>query len=271
MLLSKLKAEYQLIKIYKNGTVISYSPAGRSAPVDAKRRGSVEKKFVLTWTHYRELASSAVIMWETKTHKLTFWTFTFREGSITYPDAVKIWSKFQDNLKKTYRCKAILWTGELTKKGTPHFHAICDVPYLDLAAVTEAWNKCRNDWSKSGVRLPKNKNTGKTTGSVVKSLDSLVNYMCKYIAKTARDSQGYVDKSTGEVFPALNYGARCWGRSRHLCKTSITYTTYEDAAAIVSYLNRQPEFKRWESKYCAIYSPTGPPSEARKKLKNLPI
>jgi len=260
-----------MIKIYKNGSVISYSPAGRSAPPDAVARGKCEKKYILTWTHYRELASSAVIMWETKTHKLTFWTFTFREGHVTYPEAVKIWSKFQDNLKKTYKCKAILWTGELTKKGTPHFHAICDVPYLNLAQVTEAWNKCRKDWSKSGVRLPKDKKTGKTTGSVVKSMDSLVNYMCKYIAKAARDSNGWTDKDTGEFFEPVSFGARCWGRSRHLCNTSTTYSTYEEANAIVKYLNKLTEFKRWESKFCAIYSPSGSTEAARKALKNLPI
>lgn len=252
-----------MIKIYRNGSVISYGASNRNnKPPDQKSKGLKEKKFVLTWTHYREIASSAVLLFQQRKHNLTFWTFTFREGTISYPDAVKIWSKFLDNFKKTYKCKAYIWTGELTKKNTPHFHCIADVPYADIVVINKAWCVARGDFSNSAVRLPKKKNKAGewvTDGSVVKSLDSLVNYMCKYVAKTARDSQK--DKK--------GMGARVWSRSRSLCDTTRKLDSYEDAHRIVTELNRNKQYKRFESQYCAIYTAQTTVKNANKFVSTL--
>ena len=228
-------------------------------PDNVQKAGKTEKKYRLTWKHYRHIASSAVVMWENKVNKLTFWTFTFKEGSITYPEAVKVFSKFIDNWKKTYKCQSYIWVGELTEKGTPHFHMLADIKYVDIKKVNEAFCRARGYFSNSAVRLPQKLKNGKLVKdrSVVKNLGSVIRYLCKYLTKTIKDSE------------KVDFGGRVYAMSRGLSNNSRKYQTYEELYKCLEIIKESGQFDRFEAQYCTMYSPKVRFEEANKTIKKL--
>ena len=234
-----------MIKVYKNGQVSAYPPC-KKPPTNSIQAGNVKKRYRLTWKHYRHISSSAVVLWEKKVNKLTFWTFTFREGTIKYQEAVKLFSKFLDNWKKTYGCKHYIWVGELTEKGTPHFHMIADIKFVDLKAVNAAFCKVRGDFSNSAVRLPQKYKNGKLVPdrSVVKNVGSLVRYLCKYLVKTIEDSQ------------EIDFGGRVYAMSRGLTNNYRKYDTYDQLYQVLGEIKERGTFLMHCGQYCTTYSPT---------------
>lgn len=185
--------------IYENGNVVAYSGHKRE-PITGEKNGNKEKTYTIGYKEARKIASSAVRLWALRRYKLIFVTLTFSE-KIDEKEANKCWSKFIDNLKKTYKLENYVAVKELHVSGNPHFHAIFDIPFIPIARLNDAWVAT---WpsgfspSSCAVRLPP-----KTVGSVVKSQRSLVRYLSKYVSKcggTRRGGglDGERDKSVGQ-------------------------------------------------------------------------
>lgn len=245
------------VKIHANGSIVAY--AGSKPPPRSKdesiKIGSTQKTYRLTWKHYRSIASAAAVMYETRVNNLTFWTFTFA-GKETYPEAVKAFSKFLDNFKKTYKLHAYVWTGELQKNGNPHFHLIADVPFISLRAITQAFCSSRGYFSNSAVRLPKDA-LGNTDGSVVQNVGSLVRYICKYMSKTAKDGK--------------DMGARVCSMSKHLTNA---FKTIEDPGAVsdcISIVKSSGAYSEYKTEYCTIYTPVVSFENAKKVTDQIQI
>lgn len=189
-------------KLWPNGHIICATvPAYRDRSF-CQMIGEKEKKFKLTWKHYRVIASSAIKLWENRCNNPVFFTYTF--PSVTEEKmAVRILSKHLTNLKKTYGLKSYIWVAELQKRGAIHFHCLFDMPFQPIAAIQDAWNcsiwsEVWKHWvelpkgamsvreladmfiSNNSVRLPPN-------GAKVRDLNGLVNYLCKYMSKNVKE------------------------------------------------------------------------------------
>lgn len=244
-----------MLKIWRNGQLTAYKPSGGCKNKDqASKAGKTAKKYRLTWKHYREISSAAVVMFENRKNRLTFWTFT-TDGRDPYPVCVKFFSKFLDNFKKTYKCEQYIWTGELGDVGKkPHFHMLADVPYLSLAKVTKAYCDARGYYSSSAVRLPKNKE-GKTDKSVVTNVGSLVRYICKYMSKSVKSG--------------VDFGGRVYGMSRHLTNAFevVEYPSLEKE--ILSSVASSGAWMEIKKEYCTMFAPTKKIEETQEFLDSI--
>lgn len=128
-----------------------------------------------------------------------FLTATFDSGRVPdNPNAV--FSAFLDKLKKAgYR--NYVWTRELTKIGTPHYHFTVVGPRRPINAKTgwcinKCWADSRGYYSGNAVRSSINPVSGKSQ-MVVNSLIHARQYVAKYIAKS--------NDTTEDPFPGRVY------------------------------------------------------------------
>jgi len=246
------------VKIWANGSVYRYSNCKALRDKDAqKRAGNTKKTYKLKWRHYRAVSSACVRMFDTKQNNITFWTFT-TDGAYDYPAAVKLFSRCLENLKKTYGLVQYVWTGELQKNGNPHFHAILDIPYVDVRVINAYWNDltCMDPESPS-VRLPKKKVGDKwvTDGSVVVDVQRLVKYVCKYMSK--------------QVKSHMDMGARVCAMSKHLANAYETFEDMDASMEVVKDVEMSGFWTRQKTDFCDIYTPILPFNEIREFINRV--
>lgn len=204
--------------------MVTYSGKRTGNPMAADI-GHREKKYRITPSIYWKIASSAIKQFQERQNKLTFLTFTFPDD-ISEELANVGMSRFLDNFKKTYDLRSYIWTKELTERGRPHFHAICDFPYQPIHEINDAWCSAIGMGAKNAVRLPPD-------GSVVKNFDSLLRYMCKYISKSFN----------------TEYKARCYSISRNVLAKPVT--VYHEG--VVEYM-KNTEWKVKHAEHFSVYT-----------------
>lgn len=167
----KLQEEYINKSSYLNGTFTKEK----------------NKRFYRLSHHNRQqLISSAYYGHDNKIHKVLFVTLTYPESIFLNRDksdkasneAIK---KFLNNLRTNYGLAGYEWTKELTKKGTPHYHLLMDVPFIDIQRLNNIWENNAEIESNCCVRHdPKH-------GLVVKSPNHAGAYVAKYISKISEN------------------------------------------------------------------------------------
>lgn len=180
--------------LYGNGVLITHAGFNIGNP-EITKHATDKKTYSIRKSTYWKICASAINLYNTRSNAVTFVTFTFG-CDIDCHSANYCFSKFLDNFKKTYRLKSYIWTRELTERGRPHFHMICDFPFVPIQTLNDAWNHAKNEFdmpSKNSVRLPPD-------GSIIKSMDRCIRYVCKYVSKTLGQT----------------YDTRCYSISRNV-------------------------------------------------------
>jgi len=244
-----------MLKIWANGTIVLYNPSkGR---VYSKRQQEIaantKKTYYMKWKHYRAISSGVVRMFEQRQNNITFWTFT-TDGRETYPEAVKMFGKLLDNLKKNYGLVQYIWSGELQKNGNPHFHMIADIPFVQVSKINKAWCKARGYHSNSAVRLPKDK-FNKTANSIVKNSGACVRYLCKYMAK--------------QVKSRVDMGARVCAMSKHLTNAYELISDKEVTTQVIQDVHLSGGWQMHINDHAITYSPIGKIEECRELLDSI--
>jgi len=200
MIISPDKEPDVLSRLYENGQITLTVPGKKPFTPDHKDKvrinGSMAKKYYISPARYRKICSSAINLFRKRKFKVIFITLTF-PGKIDHKDANRCFSKYIDNLSTNYNLNAYVAVHEFTHKGNSHYHLLCDLPYVPIFRLNNAWNFAISDFvrgSPNSVRLPTGKNKG-----VVKNFERCVRYCCKYFAKGRK----YFD---GEL---RLYDARC--------------------------------------------------------------
>ena len=153
--------------------------------VPDKMNGLKTKTYVIDRSQYRTIASSAVNLWEQRKNNITFFTLTFPFNADEV-QANDCFSKFMENLKLNYGLSNYIASKERGEKGINHkihYHCLFDLPYISITKLNKAWcNTFRAiaPFSGCAVQLPKRPNGG----SVVRSQERCVKYICKYISKS---------------------------------------------------------------------------------------
>jgi hypothetical protein len=114
-----------------------------------------------------------------KNFSLCFGTFTFDSNKFNpyYNDSI---SDFFKDLKRNHLCTGFIWTKELTKKQTIHYHSIFEIrTYKGIAIeLNDLWNKHRGYESKNGFRTDPDK------GLILKDPIGAAVYASKYASKS---------------------------------------------------------------------------------------
>lgn len=207
-----------------NGHLVVYTHNPFGNP-NASLIGNNKKFYSINPKIYNRIASSAIRQFNEKKNRLTFLTFTFPKP-ISEKDANTCFSRFLDNFKKTYELNSYIWTKELTEAGRPHFHAICDFPFKPITEINSAWCSAMQMDSKCAVRLPED-------GAVVKDMDRLLRYICKYVSKSFK----------------TKYEARCYGISRNILSNPVIITQ----GGITQYIQNVEHKKICESEHFALF------------------
>ena len=143
--------------------------------------GKKKKTYSIDSRNYRRISSSAVKLWNKRKNKVIFLTLTF-PFDVSARNANKCFSKFIENLKLNYHLNSYLATRELQKNNRSHFHIIADIPFIDVKKLQGAWNKTYREFSPP---VPNSLRLGSPEyGTIVKNCKQLVNYICKYCAKS---------------------------------------------------------------------------------------
>lgn len=186
----KVQREQQLkdwASLDPKGDQVRKMIADLDSPKESKKR-----KFKLNHHSRQQIISSGCYGFEIRKHKVLFITLTYPEIMFRYSgiegksdnEALK---KFINNLRTNYGLAGYVWVKELTKKGTPHYHMIIDIPYTPITKLNDMWAKVCGFKSKNCVRSdPKN-------GLVVKRPQDAGFYVAKYISKV---KNGSFDKRT---------------------------------------------------------------------------
>ena len=169
--------------LHENGNIIVTPEFERVVP--DKSNGKKEKTYTIDRAQYRTIASSAVNLWEVQQNNITFFTLTFPFNA-NEEQANECFSKFMDNLKLNYGLQNYIATKERGEKGQHHkihYHCLFDIPYISITKLNKAWcNTFRaiSPFSGCAVQLPDRRNGG----SVVKTQERCIKYICKYISKS---------------------------------------------------------------------------------------
>lgn len=145
--------------------------------------------------------------------KYTCKTFilTYRKGkSPDVATAKKQAHRLIEYIKKKYGYIKYVYTMELTKSGTIHFHFISDMPYIPVKILNNLWCVIRKDMSDNAVRHVRN----------IRNYAAGMLYMSKYISKTKE----YYDKLKGH---------RLFGYSNHI--DTLKKTILTDISFIENY------------------------------------
>jgi hypothetical protein len=151
--------------------------------VPDKTNGKKVKSFEIDRAIYRQIASSAVNLWELRKNNITFFTLTFPFDA-NEVQANECFSKFMDNLKLNYELNNYIATKERGTIGNKiHFHCLFDIPYCPINTLNKAW--CQTfrsiaNYSGCAVQLPSRSNGG----AVVRTQQRCVKYICKYVSKS---------------------------------------------------------------------------------------
>lgn len=173
--------------LFENGCCITSGDHSRNIP--DKTNGTKKKKYYISSAKYREIASSAVNLWNKRKNKLTFFTLTF-PFDVDETTANKCFSKFVENLKLNYELKNYIAVKERGETGNKiHFHAIFDIRWTNILVINKAWCSTFRKYHvavTNSIRLP----TRRNGGAIIQSQKRCVKYICKYIGKQ-KDRQYY--------------------------------------------------------------------------------
>jgi len=156
--------------------------------------GRKQKEFRIDNTTYRKIASSAHYLVKESDTKTLFLTLTFPAFKRTTKLTKSIrnneianyyFSKFVENLRKTYQCRgyiAVREFGENTNR--VHFHLLCSIPFVPFPILNAAWcNSIKNICHSSKNAITSDKKTRFVTNPT-----RAMRYVCKYFAKAKNTS-----------------------------------------------------------------------------------
>lgn len=138
---------------------------------------------------YKALMIKRNAKYECKTFILTY----RKNTNIDVQSAKKQLHRFFEYIKKMYGYLRYVYTMELTKAGTIHFHVIADMKFIKVQILNDLWCKIRGDFSANAVRHVRK----------IKKYTAAMLYISKYITK-ARE---YYEKLKGY---------RLFGYSNHI-------------------------------------------------------
>ena len=177
---------YERCYLHANGDAIFFNQPTYQHQFTRIDRQKV-RKFQSNYSDYRLLSSCAITLLKMADNNVIFLTLTFNSKlQINEKDANKIWNNFVKNFRKTYNLSNYLGVLELTKVGTPHYHFLCDFPFVNIKELNRSWvssicnyfNNSEFGFVAGSVQIPKGYN------SVVKDPARVVKYLCKYFTKT---------------------------------------------------------------------------------------
>lgn len=182
-------------KLYRSGAIVM-APTGRVVnKVDNVSRS--QPAFGISFAAKQKIISAACVQGTDyantanpglhRDYNQCFLTLTFdRDDPDSYIDqnANEAASRFFENIRKRYGCTSYVWTREVTKELTPHFHALVSIPFTPVAKLNRAWSHARGDIStvKNALRTGWDKKR-KRPVMKIRSLQHAAGYAAKYIAK----------------------------------------------------------------------------------------
>lgn len=139
------------------------------------------RKYHLKHHNRQQIISSGIYGHDNKHNNILFLTLTYPASKFTHNDPEKSSNQalknFLNNLRTNYGLKGYVWVKELTKIGTPHYHMIIDLPYVDIRKLNDIWAHNAGIVSKCCVR------SDPDHGLIVKTAEQAGFYVCKYITK----------------------------------------------------------------------------------------
>ena len=201
--------------IHYNGDLQEIS--GGNSKAEAPKSGK-ERKYKMTYSIYRKIASASAKMWDIRKNNIVFLTFTIGDY-ITDTDLINpAWKLFLNQMRKTYKLNSYIWVAERQKNGRIHYHMLADMPKWDMKAKTNLQNTYYKVMKNAGInvhptnslRLPPKKNGG----AVVKSRERSIKYLTKYISK-----------NINTVFSSRNYAI---SRKIYVKPIEITREKFEE-------------------------------------------
>ncbi len=228
--------------VYPNGDLIiikSFSRENNHVISESERKKS--RNYQLSYQKYRIITSASIELIKSAKNKVIFLTFTFNERlKLDETQTNQIWNKFIKNFKKTYGCENYVGVLEHTKKNAPHYHFLCDFPFVDIKEVDKYWKMAISNYLSynnivydniivGSVQLPKD------FPSVVKSVDRVVRYICKYFAKSIR----------------ARYKSKCYFISRELRERSRSRQLTADQYSIIETNLTAVKSKRFD--HCSVF------------------
>jgi len=199
------------VKLYYNGSATLYGfPSNKCLRALKKaRERKAQKEFLnpeeyltgkfmdgspVQARHYKlkhhnrqQIISSGIYGYDKKENNILFLTLTYPGNKFSHNDPEKssneALKKFLNNLRTNYRLKGYAWVKELTKIGTPHYHILLDVPYIDIRKLNKIWANNAEIISDCCVRHDPDK------GLIVESAIAAGFYVAKYISKMKSNAE----------------------------------------------------------------------------------
>ena len=185
-------------RLHEDGTIVICKAV---KGVKRKKLGSKEmqklskrkRSYELTPRKKRIIKNSGIRQYIKAKNKILFCTLTF-PGKVDQKYANKCFSNYVDNLETNYKLNSYVAVKENTKKGTPHFHCLFDLPFTDFKKLNRAWNSTFSDRFAFS-------NNAFTTGSRKFATDirQITAYMLKYITK-AEKGQDYDELTSTRLY-----------------------------------------------------------------------
>ena len=202
--------------------------------LNAEKHGNKEKTYTISKKASTVIKSSLVRQWNEHKHRITFWTFTFKNTpetrSVVHDQRLmnQFFSKVLENTKKTFGLNSYLWVSERTEKHGIHYHCTFDIPYLPKETKKDKFYKYVDYFKNSFSDFLRNNGVivdnsvqycsigfgskfdkyGNRRGSVVRSLGAISAYIGNYISKSTR----------------IERGGRIYGISRNILEKSVRIT-----------------------------------------------
>jgi len=166
-----------LIRLYEDGTIISYADSKGQHLKGGREIGKITKTFKMDSRKTRVVRSSVMRLRLKAKRSVLFCTLTF-PMDITSKQANKVLSNYLDNLKTNFKLKNYVITRELTKRGRPHYHCVLNIPFTDFKKLNRAWCSafsCYHPFVGNAFTTGRN--------PWVKDVGTLAAYITKYISK----------------------------------------------------------------------------------------
>lgn len=159
--------------------------------VEARAYGLKEKTFCITNRVRNQISDRGAWLFHNQKNKLLFATLTVPPFKVQLSNGDKekllneAFSKFVENAKKHYglhRYIAVREGDGIRKRY--HYHVIFDIPFVDFAAINNAWVHTLADicnYSRNAFTTDKKART-------IRSIASATRYIAKYISKAGKDA-----------------------------------------------------------------------------------
>lgn len=164
--------------------------------------GCKEKTFVIDNRVYNELADRAAWLYNASKNKLLFITLTFPKfkRKVNENELNEAFSRFIENCRATYDADGYIGVREgdgVTKRY--HYHIILSIPFVDFRTLNSAWLHAIQDF----CHYSPNALTTDRKARFIKSVNSAVRYVCKYMSKSrnavSKTRIYFVDRRTAQA------------------------------------------------------------------------